>query len=83
MAEKTSTFARRLREGMTLRGITQAELSAKSGVSKSSITRYLQSAYEGKQGAVYALAHALDVAEAWLMGYDVPPLSLIHISSIV
>lgn len=72
MPEKVSSFAQRLREGMNLRGITQAELSAKSGVSKSSITRYLQSAYEGKQGAVYALAHALDVTEAWLMGYDVP-----------
>lgn len=71
MAEKKSTFSRRLREGLDMRHMTQAELSIKSGVSKSSISRYLKGDWEGKQDAVYSLALALNVTEAWLMGYDV------------
>lgn len=72
MAEKISTFARRLREGLDMRQMTQAMLAEKSGISKSSISRYLKGDWEGKQDAVYALAHVLQVEESWLMGYDVP-----------
>lgn len=72
MAEKKATFSSRLREGLDMRRMTQAELATKSGVSKSSISRYLKGDWEGKQDAVYSLALALNVAEAWLMGYDVP-----------
>ena len=57
--------------------MTQATLSSLSGVSKSSISRYLSGAWEGKQDAVYLLAKNLNVSEAWLMGYDVP-MSCVH-----
>lgn len=72
MSDKVSTFARRLREGLDVRGMTQAELAKRSGISKSSISRYIKGDWEGKQSAVYELAKALGVTEAWLMGYDVP-----------
>lgn len=36
------------------------------------ISRYIKGDWEGKQSAVYELAKALGVTEAWLMGYDVP-----------
>lgn len=72
MAEKVSTFAIRLRDGLSMRDMTQAELSRQSGVDKSSISRYLKNEYKGNQDAVYRIAHALRVDEAWLMGYDVP-----------
>lgn len=73
MAEKVATFGQRLREGLDRQGITQTELAKRSGISKSSISRYVKGDWEGKQEAVYALAQALGVNEAWLMGYDVPP----------
>ena len=72
MSDKVATFARRLREGLDVRRMTQAELAKRSGISKSSISRYIKGDWEGKQSAVYELAKALGVTEAWLMGYDVP-----------
>lgn len=72
MSDKVATFARRLRECLDVRRMTQAELAKRSGISKSSISRYIKGDWEGKQSAVYELAKALGVTEAWLMGYDVP-----------
>lgn len=72
MPDKKASFQSRLRAGLDAAGMTQSELSKQSGVSKSSISRYLSGAWEAKQDAVYLLAQALDVSEAWLMGYDVP-----------
>lgn len=72
MPRKTDTFQNRLRAGLDQLTMTQSELAKLSGVSKSSISRYLSGAWEAKQDAVYMLAHALNVSEAWLMGYDVP-----------
>ncbi len=72
MAKKTATFAQRLREGLDLRRMKQIELATRSGISKYSISHYLKGDWEGKQDAVYELARALNVSEAWLMGYDVP-----------
>ena len=59
MSDKVATFARRLREGLDVRGMTQAELAKRSGISKSSISRYIKGDWEGKQSAVYELAKAL------------------------
>ena len=69
---KISTFAQRLRAGLDTRQMTQAELSSRSKISKSSISHYLKGDWEGKQDAVYSIAQVLNVSEAWLMGYDVP-----------
>ena len=52
MSEKVSTFAKRLREGLSIKNISQTALSTLSGVSKSSISRYLKGDWEGKQDAV-------------------------------
>ena len=81
MAEKNATFAQRLREGLNLRGMKQVELAELSGISKYSISHYLKGDWEGKQDAVYELAKALNVSEAWLMGYDVPRDSVRLVSS--
>ena len=69
---KISTFAQRLRAGLDARQMTQAELSSRSKISKSSISHYLKGDWEGKQDAVYSIAQVLNVSEAWLIGYDVP-----------
>ena len=70
--EKPSTFAKRLNTALERRQISKAELARISGLSKSSITRYVKGDWEAKQDAVYAIAQALNVNEAWLMGYDAP-----------
>lgn len=72
MADKVATFAQRLRAALDRSGLSQAELSVQSGISKSSISRYLKGDWEGKQEAVYALAQVLKVSVLWLMGYDEP-----------
>lgn len=70
--QRAATFAQRLQDAIDLRGMSKAELAEKSGVSKSSITHYVKGDWEGKQKVVYALSEALNVSEAWLMGWDVP-----------
>ena len=36
------------------------------------MTTYMSGDYEPKQDRIYLIAQALNVSEAWLMGYDVP-----------
>lgn len=62
----------RIREGLALRNMKQSELVQRTGIGKSSISTYISGAYEPKQKNIYEIAKALDVSEAWLMGYDVP-----------
>lgn len=66
------TFANRLKKAMSIRNIKAIELSEKTGISKSSLSEYINGKYEAKQDGVYLLAKALDVSEPWLMGLDVP-----------
>lgn len=69
---KPSTFAERLKTALDYKQMTKAELSRLTGISKSSLTRYAKGDWEGKQDAVYAIAQALNLNEAWLMGYEAP-----------
>lgn len=66
------TIAERIRQGMNLRDIKQSDLARITGIGKSSISTYLSGEYEPKQKNIYKIATALNVSEAWLMGYDVP-----------
>lgn len=70
--DKVSTPSKRIKEALELRGMKQVELSEKSGINKPSISCYLSGKYEPKQMALYQLGRALDVAEMWLAGYDIP-----------
>ena len=70
--DKIDSFANRLKEAMRIRGITAVELSEKADLSKASISQYTNGVYEAKQNALFKLAKALDVSEAWLMGFDTP-----------
>ena len=66
------TSRERIAEAMMIRGVKQSDLTKMTGISKGAISSYLSGRYEPKQDGIYALAKALDVNEAWLMGYDVP-----------
>lgn len=62
----------RLQEAMQLRGLRAIDLVDKTGIPKNTISYYLSGKTEPKADRLYALAMALDVSEAWLLGYDVP-----------
>ena len=70
--ERIATPADRLKLALELREMKQVELSEKSGISKPNISCYLSGKYEPKQDALYKMGKALDVAEMWLAGYDIP-----------
>lgn len=67
-----ATFSERLNLIIKEKNIRQIELCQKTGIGKSAMSQYLGGAFEPKQQNLYALAKALEVSEAWLMGYDVP-----------
>jgi len=69
--EKMNTIAERIKEGLRLRDMIQADLVEKTGLPKSAISSYINGKYEPKQQAIYLIAKALSVSEAWLMGYEV------------
>ena len=62
----------RLKEALRLRNMKQAELAELTVISKQSINCYVSGRYEPKQEALYKMGRALDVAEMWLAGYDIP-----------
>lgn len=66
------TIAQRLREALDAAGKKQVDLVRETGLDRGSISSYLSGKYEPKQKAIYLMAQALDVSEAWLLGYDVP-----------
>lgn len=69
---QVASVAERLRTALAVRNMKQAELSKKTGLPPSAVSRYLSSEYEPKNTRIYKLARALDVSDQWLMGYDVP-----------
>lgn len=65
------TISERLKEALKIRHMKAAELSRITGVDRGSISNYISGRYEPKQKAIYLMARALNINEAWLMGYDV------------
>ena len=69
---KQTTFAERLAEAKNIRKIKQVELCNITGIGKSAMSQYFKGTIIPKTDKVSALATALNVSEAWLLGYDVP-----------
>ena len=70
--ERVESCSKRIAMALKIKGMKQYELCKLANVPKSSLSLYLSGAYEPKQDRVYDMAKALNVNEAWLMGYDVP-----------
>ena len=70
--KRIATCAERIKTALSIRGMKQAELCRRVNMPKSSLSQYLSGLFEPKQDRVYDMAMALNVNEAWLMGYDVP-----------
>ena len=62
----------RLKEALDLRDVKAIDLSRKTGIPKGAISYYLAGKSVPRADRVHQIAVALDVSEAWLLGYDVP-----------
>ena len=69
---KKAELRERLREALQMRQLRPIELSEKTGIPKSMISYYLNGKTKPKADRIYMISQALDVSEAWLLGYDVP-----------
>ena len=62
----------RLSEALNRKGWKAVDLVEKTGIPKGAVSYYLAGRSKPKTDRLYILAQALDVSEAWLLGYDVP-----------
>ena len=69
---RQETIAVRIKKALKIKGMRQAELCKLANIPKSSLSQYLNGDFEPKQDRIYLIAQALNVSEAWLMGFDVP-----------
>lgn len=70
--ERTSTLAERLSYALSHKRIKQVDLCNQLNITKGAMCHYIKGDYEPRQDRIDAIARALNVNEAWLMGYDVP-----------
>lgn len=83
MNEQKEPCNKRIKRALELRNMKQADLVEKTGIGKSAISQYLSGKYVPKQTATHLIAKALNVSEAWLMGYDVPIERVEEIKTVV
>lgn len=62
----------RIKQGLEIREITQTQLATKANIDKGQLSSYISGKYKPRQNNIDTLAKALNVNEAWLMGFDVP-----------
>lgn len=70
--ERTAKLQDRLREALNIRGIRAIELGRRTDIPKGAISYYLLGKSSPKADRLHIMAQALNVNEAWLLGYDVP-----------
>ena len=70
--KRVASTSERIREAMKNAGKKQIDIAKETGLSHSSISRYLSGQMEPKQKAVALIAKALNVSEWWLWGYEAP-----------
>lgn len=71
-SSRVADFKDRLKEVLDKKGLRAVDLMDKTGVPKSAISFYLAGKSQPKADRLYKIAQALDISEAWLLGYDVP-----------
>ena len=69
---RQTSCGERIKKALRIRGMKQSDLCQITKIPKSAISQYISGAFEPKQDRVYLIAKALNVSEAWLMGFDVP-----------
>ena len=66
-----SSFKDRLQYAMSYNNLRATDLCDKTATPKSAMSAYLSGKQEPRSVRLHAIAKALDVSEAWLLGYDV------------
>ena len=69
---RVSEFKVRLREALEARNMKAVELSRRTNVPEGAISYYLAGKSQPKGDRLHKLCVALDVSEAWMLGYDIP-----------
>lgn len=73
MGKLKSSLKDRLYEAMALRGKKAVDLTRDLHIPKSAVSQYLSGKSQKMDSErLYLIAKYLDVAEPWLLGYDVP-----------
>ena len=72
MTKRKTRCAERIVLALMETGMKQSELCRLTGIPKSAMSQYIKGSFEPKQDRIYKIAQALNVSEAWLMGFDVP-----------
>lgn len=62
----------RLQKALDMRNMKAADLCLKTGIPKGAVSYYLSGKSEPKADRLYLICKTLGVAEAWMLGYDVP-----------
>ena len=70
--DSQETISARIKKALRIKGMKQADLCQRTKIPKSSLSQYLSGDFEPKQDRIYLISKALNVSEAWLMGFDVP-----------
>ena len=70
--DRQETISARIKKALKIKGMKQADLCHITKIPKSSLSQYLSGDFEPKQDRIYLISKALNVSEAWLMGFDVP-----------
>ena len=71
-SSRVADFKDRLKEVLAKKGLRAVDLMEMTDVPKSAISFYLAGKSQPKADRLYKIAQALDISEAWLLGYDVP-----------
>jgi transcriptional regulator with XRE-family HTH domain len=69
---RQETCGERIKKALRIKGMKQSDLCQITKIPKSAISQYISGAFEPKQDRIYLISKALNVSEAWLMGFDVP-----------
>lgn len=72
MSVPVEDLKNRLKVALSYANMRPIELARKTGISKSSISQYMSGYTKPNDERIYLISQALDVSEAWLMGFDVP-----------
>lgn len=70
--ERKAELKDRLKEALTAANMKPIQLSEITGIPKSMLSYYLNGKTKPKADRIYKISKALNVSEAWLLGYDVP-----------
>ena len=71
MALPSAELKDRLKKALSIRDMKPIELSEKTGIPKSAISQYMSGYAKPKSDRIYLISNALNISEAWLLGYDI------------